>query len=43
MHIVGVALLSLGTVGLVYLAAEIAWHQFKSLRYLDEPWGDKWQ
>lgn len=43
MHIVGIALLSLGAVGLLYLAAQIAWQEVQSLKYLDEPWGDEWQ
>lgn len=43
MHVFGIALLSLGAVGLVILAAQIAWQEVQSLRYLDEPWGDQWQ
>ncbi len=43
MHAFGIALLSLGALGLVYLAAQIAWQEAKSLNYLDEPWGDEWQ
>lgn len=43
MHIFGLALLSLGVLGLVFMAAQIAWRAATSLNYLDEPWGDEWQ
>lgn len=42
MHVLGVALMALGTVGLLYETSRIVWHELRTLRYLDEPWGDEW-
>lgn len=40
MHILGISLIAGGVAGLLYLAAHIAWQEFKTLRYLHDL--DKW-
>lgn len=34
MHVLGVALIALGTVGLLYEASRIFWQELRSLRYV---------